>query len=84
MKEDKNLTTGLLGEINNKLDMILFSISLQGKTPEDKVKLLSSFNYGNTDISKIAGIPIKTVDNIKNRKLKTKKVKNVNKKSEKK
>lgn len=63
----------LLEEINKKLDKVLIAIILQSANPVNQVRILINCGYKNKEISKITGLSVVDVQNIKARKLKIKK-----------
>ena len=63
----------LLAEISEKLDNLIGIVAIQGRDKEEQVKILTSLEFSNALISKVAGIPKGTVDGIRIRVKKGKK-----------
>jgi len=55
----------LLLEISKKLDRLIGILAIQGKDRDDKIKILVSLGFSNSEISRLIGVPKGTVDSIR-------------------
>ena len=57
----------LLSEISNKLSELIAINGIANKEKDDQINYLINYGFSNSDIARIAGIPIGTVSTIRNR-----------------
>ncbi len=55
----------LLLEISKKLDRLIGILAIQGKDRDEKIKILVSLGFSNSEISRLIGVPKGTVDSIR-------------------
>jgi hypothetical protein len=63
----------ILTEINENIKKLLAISAIQGKTPEDKLKILHGMGYNSFEIGELTGIPASSVRAKTNKKAKVKK-----------
>jgi DNA-directed RNA polymerase specialized sigma24 family protein len=55
----------LLLEISKKLDRLIGILAIQGKDRDEKIRILVSLGFSNSEISRLIGVPKGTVDSIR-------------------
>jgi hypothetical protein len=55
----------ILIEMNKKLDRLIGILATQGKDRDDKIRILVSLGFSNSEISRLIGVPKGTVDSIR-------------------
>ena len=63
----------VLMDISKKLDYLITLFSVQGKEKEEQIKIMVSYGFSNSQISKLLGIPKGTVDVLRAKQRKQKK-----------
>jgi DNA-directed RNA polymerase specialized sigma24 family protein len=52
-------------EISKKLDSLIGIMATQGKDRDEKINILASLGFSNSEISKLIGVPKGTVDSVR-------------------
>jgi len=52
----------ILEEISNKLSKLIALSAIQGKAKVEQIKILTTLEFSNSEISKLTGIPKGTID----------------------
>ena len=59
------MSEALLKEIGKKLDTLIALTAIQGKSRDEQINILGSFELTNAEIGKMLGIPKGTIDGIR-------------------
>jgi hypothetical protein len=65
MAKKEKTEKDLLVEISKKLDSLIGIMATQGKDRDEKINILASLGFSNSEISKLIGVPKGTVDSVR-------------------
>lgn len=65
MAKNEKTEKDVLMEISQKLDRLIGILAIQDKDRDDKISILVSLGFSNSEISKLIGVPKGTVDSIR-------------------